>query len=114
MLSVRVLLQPGSKRIDSLRQPVCIRSIAILHAEHGDDALSARNILIQRDGLLLVATHRQEIEDVLVILQRSHHQYQNTRQRSQQPHTESAPALKVVEYPKDESCHEGLWLMVYG
>ena len=47
---------------------VCGCLVAIVfHLEHGYDALSAGDVLIEGDGLLLVATDGQEVVDVLVV-----------------------------------------------
>ena len=80
---------------------------SLLHAEEGDDALSARDVLIEGQRLLIVGAHGQEVEDVLVVAKGGDHQHQQARQRGQQPQAEPAAMLEKVEDMEEEADHGG-------
>ena len=82
--------------IHSFSQTIGISTL--LHTEHGKDTLTTRDVLIQRNSLLLIAANGQEIVNILVIRQRSHHRHQYDSDASQQPTGEAATFLQYVEY----------------
>ena len=96
MASVGYGLDFLGESIHSLSKTIGISTF--LHTEHGKDTLTTRDVLIQRNGLLLIAANGQEIVNILVIRQRSHHRHQYDSDASQQPTGEAATFLQYVEY----------------
>ena len=98
-------LQTLGEAVDGLRHTVGVFRLAISFPDHSEDTLSARNILIKGDGLLLITADRQEVVDVLIVRQRSHHGYQQERQSEEQPSAKCASLLEDIEYVKEEIDH---------
>ena len=78
---------------------------AVCRLEKGDDALAARDVLIERDGLLVVAAHGKKVIDILVVAQRGHHSQKHGYEKNKQTHAQTASALEKIIYFQKKRNH---------
>ena len=89
------------KGIDSGCHQVHVDRSAVGHREHGHDALTTCDVLIECYGFLLIAADRQEVIDILIILQSGHHHYKESYEQGHESHAEATTLLKIVKYAKE-------------